>query len=111
MYLNDRLQVCLLALASRHPDHVVDINEAVLGSQNLGAAGWTALDIIELLEHVKPDLLQAAARLVVDTQKSEIYLLDHSEKIPAIYVHCRGRIPSCRGNLASRRVLPGEETR
>jgi hypothetical protein len=93
MQLNDSFQVCLLALASRYPEHVVDINEAILGPQSRGAEGWTSLDVIEMLQETTPEVLQATARLVVDTQKSEIYLIEHSEEIPAVLVHCRGRLP------------------
>jgi hypothetical protein len=98
MQLNDSFQVCLLAVASRYPEHVVDINEALLGPQSRGAEGWTSLDVIEILQDTAPELLQARALLVVDTQKSEIYLLEHSEEIPAILVHCRGRLPRTRRN-------------
>ncbi len=101
MQLNDSFQVCLLALASRYPEHVVDINEALLGPQSRGAEGWTSLDVIEILQDTVPELLQAAARLVIDTQKSEIYLLEHSEEIPAILVHCRGRLPKSRRNTGT----------
>jgi hypothetical protein len=103
MQLNDTLQICLLALASRYPQHVVDINEDLLGPQLLGADGWSSLDVIEMLEHTAPDLLQAMAKLVVDTQKSEIYLIEHGEEIPAILVHCRGKVPIYKGNEAVRR--------
>lgn len=102
MQLEDRLQVCLLSLVSRYPDHVVDMNEAVLGSQRFGAENWFALDLIELLEQTRPEILQAMARLVVDPQRCEIYLLDHTDVIPAFLVHCRGKIPLCGGNMSWR---------
>ncbi len=105
MQLNDSFQVCLLALASRYPEHVVDINEALLGPQSRGAEGWTSLDVIEILQDTVPELLQAAARLVIDTQKSEIYLLEHSEEIPASLVHCRGRLPKSRRNTGAEQPI------
>lgn len=105
MQIDDRLQICLLALASRYPDHVVDINEAVLGPQSFGAEGWTSLDVIEMLESARPDLLQAMAQLVVDTQKSEIYLYEQSMQLPAFVIHCRGKLPSYRGNVIARQQL------
>lgn len=105
MRLEDRLQVCLLSLASRYPKHVVDMNEAVLGSQCFGCKGWLALDMIELLEQTEPELLQAMSRLVVDCQRCEIYLTDCSEITPAFTVHCRGIIPSCEGSMLTRQKI------
>jgi hypothetical protein len=104
MELYDTLQICLLALASRYPNHVVDINETILGRQELGAAGWLAFDMIEHLAAARPKLLGAMAHMVVDPQKSEIYLLDYTEEQPAFIVHCRGKIPCCQGNAAKRRI-------
>ncbi|HLZ58528.1 MAG TPA: hypothetical protein VKR06_16440 [Ktedonosporobacter sp.] len=93
MQIDDSLHICLRALESRYPIHVVDINEVVLGPQGFAAAGWTSPDIIAQLEQAAPALLQAQARLVVDPQKSEIYLLEHSEHEPALIIHCRGKLP------------------
>jgi hypothetical protein len=105
MQLNDSLQVCLLAVDSRYPEHVVDINEAVLGPQSRGAEGWTSQEVIEMLEDAAPELLQAMAQLVIDTQKTEIYLIEHSEEIPAILVHCRGRLPRTRRKTGSKQPV------
>ena len=99
MQLNERLEICLLALASRYPDHVVDINEAVLGHQQHGADGWTARDLIEQLHSTQSTLLYKQAHLIIDTQMSEIYLPDYSEQTPAIFVHCRGKIPTPKREL------------
>ena len=104
MELYDTLQICLLALASRYPDHVVDINEDVLGEQELGGTGWLALDMIDYLEVMHPELLETTVHMVVNMQKSEIYLLDYSEEVPAFMVHCRGKIPCCQGNAEKRRI-------
>lgn len=106
MQLNDCLRVCLLALSSRYPDHMLDINEELLGSRNLDAGCRTALDLIEVLERISPDLLLAEARLVVDSQKSDIYLVDYSEVVPALVVHCRGRLPLYEPHILS--VLSNE---
>jgi hypothetical protein len=102
MYLTDRLQICLLALSSRYPEHVVDINEAVLGSQSLGAEGWSSLGLIELLECTQSELLQTIAYMVIDTQKCEIYLPEYATQMPAFFIHCRGKIPCCKGNVITR---------
>jgi hypothetical protein len=102
MQLNEKFQICLLALANRYPDHVVDINEALLGTQRFGSEGWLATDLIEMLQYNQPSLLQTPACLIVDEQKSEIFLLDTSKEVPAIFVHCRGKLPTTKGNIAAR---------
>ena len=104
MKLDDTLQVCLLALASRYPKHVIDINENVLGLQQLGAEGWTAEGLIELLEHMHPELLQTTASIVIDIQRSEIYLPRYDPAIPVFLIHCRGKIPGCKGDASSRQI-------
>ena len=94
MQINDNLSICLRALETRYPIHFVDINEALLGPQSFAAAGWTSPTIIAQLEKAAPELLQARARLVIDAQKSEIYLLERSEQLPALIIHCRGNLPA-----------------
>jgi hypothetical protein len=103
MQLNERLEICLLALASRHPRHVVDINEDVLGTQPLGAAGWNAHDIIELLRLTHPALLYIEADLVINTQECAIYLHTYATQTPALHVHCRGKLPALQGNVTTRK--------
>ncbi|MBE3561417.1 MAG: hypothetical protein IMW89_19675 [Ktedonobacteraceae bacterium] len=110
MQLHDRLRVCLLAIASRYPNHTLDLNESLLGVQPLGAEGWLATDVIEFLEQSSPALLQEMASLVIDPQKSELYLLNYSQQEPAIIVHCRGRIPCCKGNMHLRQQARVQET-
>ncbi len=103
--LTENLQNCLLALASRCPYHIVDINEQVLGPQSLGAAGWTATDLIEFLESTAPHVLQTRARLEKNAQRKGIYLLEVSEEIPAFWIHCAEvgeKMPAYRGNKATR---------
>lgn len=93
MQLEDRLRICLLALESRYPDHVVSINTKLLGIQHTGAYCWPAGEMLEYLEQAAPELLDEMARLVVDVQRSDIYLTTCSREIPALTVHCQGRIP------------------
>ncbi len=108
MQLNETFQICLLALANRFPDHVVDINEALLGPQRFGSEGWTAPDLIEMFQQTNPSLLQMAAQLVVDSQRSELLLPTFSSEKPAIFVHCRGKVPTSKGNIETRtRVAVG----
>lgn len=105
--LTEKVQICLLALASRYPHHLVDINEAVLGHQGLGAEGWRAEDLIEWLQHTAPQLLQAKACLEVTSQRKGIYLLERSEAIPAFWVHCGEageKMPPFRGNMTARQA-------
>jgi hypothetical protein len=102
-YLNEKLQICLLALDSRYPRNIVDINEEVLGSQNFRTDGWTALDVIELLQSSAPPVLQEKARLAVDSMSKGIYLIERSEEIPAIWIHLGGlgeKMPSYKGKNA-----------
>ncbi len=94
MQLEDRLKICLLALESRYPEHVIDVNQELLSLSGASASGWSVSEIIEYVEQKNPTILSAMARLVVDSQCSEIYLVEQSEKTPAFVVHCRGKIPS-----------------
>lgn len=104
--LYESLQFCLLALESRCPRHIVNINEEVLGPQSLGAEGWTAPDLIELFQNTYPLLLVERALLEVNCRCKAIYLLESSEQIPAFWVYIgeRGeKMPEYRGNMAARR--------
>jgi hypothetical protein len=94
MQLEDRLSICLLALESRYPEHVIDVNREVLSLASVSASGWSVSEIIEYVGQRNPTLLSEMARLVVDPQCSEIYLVERSETTPAFVVHCRGKIPS-----------------
>jgi len=113
--LEENLRICLLALASRYPRHIVDINEELLGFQSLAAEGWTVPDLIDLFQSTAPELLQAKARLEVNAQSKGIYLLERSEQTPTFWVHCgepRERIPAYQGNRATRQqqqTARGEE--
>jgi hypothetical protein len=103
--LTEKLQICLLALASRYPHHRVTINEEILGPQAVRVEGWKAAELIELLEHTSPQLLQENARLEVNAQRKGIYLLEHSEEVPAFWVYCGvmgEKPPSYRDDMAAR---------
>ncbi len=107
LQLTEKLQICLLALANRYPHHSISINEEILGSQSLGAEGWRAEDLIELLQNTSPQLLQAKARLEVTAQRKGIYLLERSEEVPAFWVYCGEmgeKTPSFRGDMATRQT-------
>ena len=107
LQLTEKLQICLLALASRFPHHSITINEAILGPQTLGAEGWKAVDLIELLEKTSPQLLQTKARLEVNSQRKGIYLQERSEEVPAFWVYCGEmgeKLPPARDDMAPRQV-------
>jgi hypothetical protein len=93
MKLNDNLQICLLALASRCPNSTMDINEEVLGFQSDKTEGYTPSELIELLQHTHLQVLHAPARLVVDAQEKSIYLVEYSQETPAVRPHCRESTP------------------
>lgn len=103
MQLEDRLKICLLALESRYPEHVIDVNQELMPMAGSSASGWSVSEIIEYLEQRNPVTLSQMARLVVDLQCSEIYLVEQSEATPAFIVHCRGKIPS-RGEMRAHSV-------
>jgi hypothetical protein len=112
--LTESLQICLLAIASRYPRHLIDINEAVLGPQQLGAEGWRADDLIALLQSMAPEMLHEEARLEVNMQRRGLYLPGRSEQMPAFWLHCgeKGeKMPPARGTMAVRRAeqMPHQE--
>jgi hypothetical protein len=102
MQLTERLEICLLALANRYANLVVDINEEVLGPQALGADGWTARDMIAYLRLTQPALLSTQADLIINTQESAIYLSAYATGTPALHIHCRGKLPPLKGNVETR---------
>ena len=93
MQLEDRLKICLLALESRYPEHVIDVNQELLPLSGMNASGWSASKIIEYVEQRSATILSEMARLVVDLQRREIYLVERSETTPAFVVHCRLQYP------------------
>ena len=102
MQLNESMQICLLALSSRHPEHTLAINEDLLGRQSLGTDGWKALDILELLQRTQPEILQAKALLVLDQQEGSMYLVNQSEETPALCIRWQGKLPPYQGNMSVR---------
>lgn len=98
MYLNDTLQVCLLALDSRYPRYKLDINVAVLQIYDvekqiwIKTHGWKVHSIIRTLEKVAPTLLRSPAYLLMDACNRAIYLPEYSLREPAFHVDCCGPI-------------------
>jgi hypothetical protein len=84
--LTEPLQICLLAV-SRYPEHSLEMNEALIGPQEVGTEGWRASELIALLQKIAPALLQEEARLEVTVQSRGIYLLERSEEMLAFWLH------------------------
>ena len=97
MKLHENLQLCLLALASRFPDDIVEVDEATLKLHISAPNGLTPQDMIEVLYRTNPLLLQTEACLVMNAQESTIYLLDCSERMPAFWIHCPASVSSHEG--------------
>src|SRR5258708_24101011 len=93
MRLDDLLHICLLAVADSFTECCVDINEELLGPQAFASKGHGPLDLIAHLHNTKPQLLRVEAHMMIDGQKSEIYLSAYSNEIPAFWIHCRGKMP------------------
>lgn len=94
--LHEILKNCLLAVASRYPKSVVEINEAVFGRQSFWTEAGTPLRLLELLQSHAPQILEAPAYVVVDMQDSVIYLVEQSEETPAFWIYCGGCTPEQR---------------
>lgn len=100
MHLSDNLQICLLALESRYPDHSIDFTPQ---SMNLPPSiiprGWRVSEVIELLEAESPQLLQSPAILHIDPDRCMIYLSTDGEGEPTFTVHCQGKLPCGRADV------------
>jgi hypothetical protein len=91
MQLNENLQICLLAVASRYPTSTMDLNEEVIGAQCPRTGECTPSGLLEVLQSNTPQMLSAPAQLVIDAQKSVIYLVEQSQQVPALWIHGRER--------------------
>ncbi|GCE07943.1 universal stress protein [Dictyobacter aurantiacus] len=111
MQLYDRLQICLLAVASRYPDAFVEINKDISNVPRLETACWKPLDLIDLLQSISPDMLQSMALLEIDAQKSHIHLTDCSSDTPAFQVCCQSKLPSHRDDKQEHRKTTTGTTR
>ncbi len=94
MYLDDKLQICLLAVEGRYPKHTIDLDHEIIAMPDIEPAGWTAQELITLLNSSAPHMLQTSAHLNIDECHCEIYLPTLSEEKPAFHIHCRGKIPA-----------------
>lgn len=93
MMLNEPLQICLLALKSRYPQSVVEINEEIFDDLAAQTDAASPMDMLVLLEIHAPHLLDASACLIIGDQKSEIYLVEQSQTLPAFRIYLEGTSP------------------
>jgi hypothetical protein len=96
MELHEMLKLCLLALESRYPESVVEVNETLLGHPSFWGEACAPTAVLEALRLHAPQLFLAPARLVIDQGQSAIYLVERSEREPAFWVYCGGCTPSQR---------------
>lgn len=109
MQLHDTLQVCLLALASWYPKHLLRSNRTILGDPAFCPDCQTTSEVMAWLQQREPGFLEKNAHLVIDAQQCAIYLIESSEKIPAYWIHCRGKMPTQTEERCSRPTLGGKE--
>lgn len=102
MKLNEMLKLCLLALDSRYPESVLEINETVLGHQRFWTEACSPVEMLEVLQQYAPQLLHMHACLVIDAGQSAIYLVGQCEEVPAFWVYCGGCSPSQRAKQLQR---------
>lgn len=108
MQLHDTLQVCLLALAIQHPKHLLRSNRTVLGDHAFCSHCQTTSEVITWLQQRDPGLLEKNAHLVIDAQQCAIYLTESTEKLPAYWIHCRGKMPTHTEERCSHSTLGGK---
>jgi len=95
MYLNDLLKICLLAVESRHPTSVIEVNEAVLGHQRFWEEACSPHQALEILRVQATQLLEEDAHLVMDAQSSDIYLVNQPQE-PTLWIYRGGCSPAQR---------------
>lgn len=105
MKLHEMLKICLLALESRYPECVVEVNENLLGHPGFWGEACVPTEMLELLRLKAPQLLLAPACLVIEPGQSAIYLVERSEEDPAFEVYCGGCTLSQRAKQQSRNLL------
>ncbi len=93
MELHEICNLCLLALESRYPNCVLEMNGRLLGRSGCWEKACTPGEISTRLRLYAPHILRSPALLVIDSAQSEIYLVEESEEEPAFRVYCGGRTP------------------
>jgi len=100
MRLNETLHNCVMAVAYRYLQYVVDIDEALLGNQSGKLHEETPLELLEQLQAFAPELLHTSSLVVCDTYKCELLVLDLSEEKLLIQFHFP-RVLAIRPSLVS----------
>ncbi len=95
MVLNENLQICLLALASRYPVHSIEVKDVAFEVRWMHVKEWNALKLLVWLQGAAPELLQTPARMEIGIQKSELYLLE--QELPSLIIHCQGNVEGYMG--------------
>ena len=93
MELHEILNICLLALESRYPGCVIEMNGCLLGHSSSWEEARAPGEISKRLHLHAPQLLLAPALLVINSAKSAIYIIEVSEEEPAFRVYCGGWTP------------------
>jgi hypothetical protein len=90
LQLNDRLRICLLAVVSRYPDCVVEIDPTLPTHPYPWEEDCSPKRALQLLQIHEPDLLEASARLMIDEDRpaSAISLIDQFGERPALHLYC-----------------------
>ncbi len=87
MKLNGTLQNCLMAVGSRYPQYIVDIDVDIWGDQCAKLNAETALELLEQLQASASELLHTSALVECDTYRCELRVVDLSEERPALLFH------------------------
>jgi len=87
MKLDETLYSCVVAVANRYPQYVVDIDEALLGDQSSKFHEGTPLELLHQLQDVSPERIYISADLECDTYRCEMRVVDPSEERPVILFH------------------------
>lgn len=106
MKLHETLNICLLALESRYPECVVEVNESLPGNPGYWGEACLPDEMLEVLRLRDPDLLETPAHLVIEPEQSAIYLVDRSEVEPAFWIYCGGCTPAQRARQQAKRLMP-----
>jgi hypothetical protein len=104
MELHEMLKLCLLALDSRFPESIIEVNGTLLGHPGFWGEACPPTAMLEVLRLHAPELLLAPACLVIVQGQSAIYLAERLEREPAFWVYCEGCTPSQRAKQLEKQV-------
>lgn len=105
MKLHEMLKICLLALESRYPECVIEVNKSLIGHPGFCEEARMPTEMLELLRLHASQLLSAPACLVIDEGQSAVYLVERAEEEPAFWVYCGGCTPAQRAKQQARHLI------